>query len=86
MVDDVSGRMNVECEVVIHMAGEDHRSIARYEAVTSPSYEKVLGKLKEAVYATTNRKFSIPILAGIDRKGLTVSASRIENNRRGRWS
>lgn len=51
--------MNVECEVVIHMAGEDHRSIARYDAVTSPSYEKVLAKLKEAVYAATNRKYNL---------------------------
>lgn len=56
--------MNVPCEVVIHMAGEDHRSIARYDVVTSPSYEKVLGKLKEAVYAATNRKFQIPSVNG----------------------
>jgi hypothetical protein len=48
--------MGVDSEVVIHMGGEDHRSIARYDSRTSPSYEKVLAKLKEAIYAATNRQ------------------------------
>ena len=48
--------MDVDKEVVIHMDGEDHRSIARYNSRTSPSYGKVLAKLKEAVSAATNRK------------------------------
>jgi hypothetical protein len=52
----------VATEVVVHMAGEDHRSIARYNSRTSPSYEKVLAKLKEAVLAATIRKLSPPKL------------------------
>ncbi|CAG8950960.1 hypothetical protein HYFRA_00006357 [Hymenoscyphus fraxineus] len=51
VVDDISSQMNVPNEVVIHMPGEDHRSIARFSSVTSPSYKKVLAKLREAVYA-----------------------------------
>jgi hypothetical protein len=42
------------------MAGEDHRSVARYSSETSPSYEIVLAKLKEAVGAARNRQSILP--------------------------
>jgi hypothetical protein len=49
--------MGLDSEVVIHMDGEDHRSIARYKSRTCPSYGKVLAKLKEAVDSATRREF-----------------------------
>ncbi|KAG9234012.1 ankyrin repeat-containing domain protein [Amylocarpus encephaloides] len=49
IVNEYSGQMGVEAEVVIDMGGEDHKSIARYKSEKSQSYRKVLAKLQEAV-------------------------------------
>jgi len=47
--------MKVEHEEVIYMDGEDHKSIVRYDSEESPSYRKVLAKLKEAVNEAVTR-------------------------------
>ncbi|EPE26751.1 Ankyrin repeat-containing protein [Glarea lozoyensis ATCC 20868] len=53
VVDDFSGTMGLDSEIVIHMDGKDHRSIARFKSRTCPSYGKVLAKLKVAVDEAT---------------------------------
>lgn len=56
-MDDVTGKMNVACEDVSYMDGEDHQSIVRFDSDQNPSYQTVLGKLKEAVGHAVNRQF-----------------------------
>jgi hypothetical protein len=54
VVDDVSGSMNVDTEVVIPMANCDHWSICRFEKKDSDSYRKVLRVLQDVAIEDTN--------------------------------
>ena len=56
-MDEETGTMGVEGEMVVYMDGEDHKSIVRFEAEDSPSYGKVLGVLREVVKEAVNREF-----------------------------
>jgi hypothetical protein len=47
--------MDVEHERVFYMDGEDHKSIVRYDSEDSPSYQKVLSILREAVNEAVTR-------------------------------
>jgi len=56
VVDDMSGRLDVDTETAIPMLGCDHRTICRFSGKEDTNYKKVLNILQEiATEATTSQ-------------------------------